>query len=91
MSYKRRPRGSEHKQGVRLASPNCGTGKKAYVTRAEARQVAVRIQKQDGGERMSAYKCNVDGGCGYFHIGHLPRAVKRGEITRDEYRKGDAA
>lgn len=68
-----------------MASPVCPTSKKAYVTRAEAHRAAVRIQKQVGGERMSPYRCRD--GCAYFHIGHLPRAVKRGEVTRGEYRK----
>lgn len=84
MSAKRRARRGDGSKPVRYATPVCPTSKKAFVTRSEAHTAAVRIQKQEGGERMSAYKCRE---CAYYHTGHLPRAVKRGEITRDEYRK----
>lgn len=68
--------------------PTCSTEKRGYQTRAAAKRAARHMRKL-GDELMSAYRC---GECGVFHIGHLPRAVKRGEAGRaDIYRNREAS
>lgn len=49
------------------------TGKVGFVSRADARRVVKRERHVLG--RMRAYLCD---GCGWWHVGHLPRAVVRG-------------
>lgn len=63
----------------------CGaTGKRMWSTRRRARTAARRVNP---GEHMSAYRCD---GCGWFHIGHIPRAVVDGVIERSDLRpRGD--
>lgn len=55
------------------------TGKRNYFSRAAARKVIRRM----GGRRMAAYR-NPHNPM-YWHIGHLPRAVKQGVTTRHEH------
>jgi hypothetical protein len=67
------------------ASNACG--KIAYATRRAARADAQRADLRPGssGIKMRAYRCQVDdGGCGWWHNGHLPKAVRRGELTARE-------
>lgn len=53
----------------------CTHGKRLYETRKIARDRIRHIP----GEQLRAYRCSdVEG---YWHIGHLPDAVKKGEIT----------
>lgn len=56
-------------------------GKRRYLSKAAARQQA-RAHTGDAGS-MSAYECPAVPG--QWHIGHLPRAVVRGEIDRTTY------
>jgi len=53
----------------------CPTGKRGYFTRADAR-AAKRTHANKG---LSVYECPA---CHDWHLGHLPRKVRRGEITR---------
>lgn len=57
--------------------------KKSYLSRREARQAARRLYPE---ERMNAYPCKADDR--YWHFGHLPDALRQGEIDRDIYREG---
>lgn len=54
-------------------------GKLAYPTREAARH---GIRRHSQGDQMRPYRCD---GCGLWHAGHLPTAVKRGHLTADEY------
>lgn len=54
--------------------PTCG--KKSWLTRADAKAMARRIP---GGRSLSAYRCG-----NYWHLGHLPRPVATGALTRDD-------
>lgn len=54
------------------------TGKKMWSSRREAKLAARRVNR---GEHMSAYRCE---GCDWFHIGHIPEAVRTGERSRDQ-------
>lgn len=49
--------------------PACG--KRRYPSRTDARKA---IRRAHPGERMQAYRCE-----GFWHIGHLPHGVRRGE------------
>jgi hypothetical protein len=55
----------------------CSCGKLRYASRKDARAVA---RKAHPGEHMSAYECG-----GYFHIGHIPGAIKNGWVDRRNY------
>lgn len=63
--------------GVRYVSTNCVTGKRGYSSRKLAKEAAAMLR----GEKMSPYDCTQ---CNYWHVGHLPRAVIRGEQSRDQ-------
>ena len=55
--------------------------KVTFLTRKAARRAA-RVMK--GGNLPRPYPCpHTDG---WWHVGHLPQAVRQGEIDRDEYR-----
>lgn len=59
--------------------PRCG--KREWPTRKDAKAAARRFFP---GERLSVYRCGD-----VWHLGHLPTAVRRGHITRDEiWRRG---
>lgn len=58
------------------------TGKHSYYSRSDAKQVMRKIFPT---EKMSAYRCDVDGGCGFFHIGHTPYSVQRGFRARGTF------
>lgn len=88
MSAKRKPRKVEKRSAPRYSSAPCPSGKRGYVTKAEARQVARTLRKQGDERLMSPYRCEH---CGLVHIGHLPAAVRAGEVTRGEYYSGEAA
>ncbi|WP_280273426.1 hypothetical protein [Nocardia wallacei] len=57
----------------------CNTCRKRRYRSRKAAKQAVHIVP---GTRMSAYECVAAPG---FHIGHLPRSVRRGETSRDAY------
>ena len=59
---------------------DCSSGKRAYVSRADARQVA-GSRRRRGVARLSVYQCEE---CEHFHIGHLPIPVVRGEVARED-------
>lgn len=54
--------------------PRCQCGKVRYLTKREAKNAARRIHPS---ERMHAYRCDD-----YWHLGHLPAALIRGEFDR---------
>lgn len=54
--------------------------KRGHVTRASAKAQARAMRK--AGEHVRPYKCEV---CGFFHVGHLPRAVMKGRVSDVEY------
>jgi hypothetical protein len=69
---------------ARFAGTCPACGKRCYVSRRHARAAARVIDPA-----MSAYRCG-----GYWHLGHLPEAVRRGRRTRTEHyrrRLGGAA
>lgn len=56
--------------------PDCG--KLRYLTRKAARLVIRRMRWRDG--RLSAYRCGD-----WWHIGHTPGIIRRGEVSRAEF------
>jgi hypothetical protein len=61
----------------------CGPcGKQIYADRKAARHMARKLAPR--GSRPRAYECQHHEG--WWHIGHLPDAVRDGQIDRDEYR-----
>lgn len=51
------------------------------LSRKEARREARRRIVPNGG-RMRAYRCDW---CPYWHVGHLPRLVRIGQLTASEF------
>jgi predicted RNA-binding Zn-ribbon protein involved in translation (DUF1610 family) len=66
---------------------SCPTGKLAYTKRAEAREHARRLKRSRShdGAGVRPYVCPS---CGFWHVGHLPPEVMRGELTADEHYLG---
>lgn len=57
---------------------DCQTGKRAFTSKADAK-VARRRTQGPGSGGLNAFRCLV---CDYWHLGHLPRAVVAGVVTR---------
>lgn len=68
-------------QRMSVGTGECPSGKRVYLDRATAKRAAGRAAR-DGRGRMRPYTC---GDCAGIHIGHLPAAVVRGEVTADEW------
>ena len=56
----------------------CTCGKRSYWSRREAR---VRKRQHSDRKGLNVYRCNESQ---LFHIGHKPKALGRGQITRDQ-------
>lgn len=56
-------------------------GKLIYLSRAAARQVGKRMQAAD--PRPRPYRCLQNPQ--QWHLGHIPDAVRQGEITGDQW------
>ena len=82
MSVKRKPRPKLGHTEPRYTYVACPSGKRGYITKAEAKVIARRLRKQGDGSLMNAYRCEA---CGLIHLGHLPLAVRTGEVGRREY------
>lgn len=54
------------------------TGKRMWSSRRRAKLTARRVNP---GEHMSAYECES---CHWWHIGHMPEAVRSGDVPRDQ-------
>jgi hypothetical protein len=69
------------KPSYRKTWATCETcGKRSYPTRSEARQAA-RAHSINA-DKFNVYRCG-DG----WHLGHLPQAVRSGELDKDEWLK----
>lgn len=89
MSARRKARPKPAKpNSVKFSMNSCSSGKRVFDTKSEARQVARLLRKEGDNALMTPYVCPE---CEGIHIGHLPKAVRRGEITRDEYYERGAA
>ena len=59
--------------------------KLTYFTRKAAKKVGHRLPV-----RRNAYPCPYNSN--FFHVGELPKPIRQGHVTRDEfYRRGGAA
>jgi hypothetical protein len=67
-------------------SSRCSTGKWAWSTRRGAK-VAARVKHPDD-PRLRAYRCDE---CSHWHIGHIPPAVARGDMSAAQWYGGRAA
>lgn len=55
----------------------CHCGKRSYRRKLDAKTV----RRIHGGDHLSVYRCTASG---YWHIGHRPSALTRGDISRDD-------
>lgn len=69
-----------HERGWAARSGTCPSGKIVYYSRKQAKEHARRISNKTG--KMRPYECPS---CQQYHIGHLPRVVREGGVTADEY------
>jgi hypothetical protein len=74
--------GKQHRSGLRLALSRrvwcTDHSKHLYATRGDAKAV---LRDHHSDPNMREYKCaTLDG----WHVGHMPDAVKQGEITTRE-------
>lgn len=60
----------------RFATRRCTSGKRSYESRAAAR-TAAKDAKKVGLGHMRPYFCQD---CDTWHIGHLPRRIRRGGV-----------
>ena len=63
--------------GVRCPEP---CGKIRFSRKRDAKRVITRMKGRRG--RMHAYPCAISEG--FYHVGHVPRALAQGRITRDD-------
>lgn len=63
--------------GVRCPEP---CGKIRFARKSDAKRVITRMKARRG--RMHAYPCREFEG--FWHIGHPPKALIRGQISRDD-------
>ena len=54
-------------------------GKVRYASQKEAFTAAKQSNKRDGSNWIVPYRCTF---CGYWHIGHAPKAVRRSMKSR---------
>jgi len=52
-----------------------------FPSRKAARAAINRIPSRNSGAKMNAYRCKENEN--YWHIVHLPTAVRRGFVSRD--------
>lgn len=72
-----------HHTGVASGGTPCPTcGKRRFLTKADAKTVARQMKGRRG--RLNAYRCGD-----FWHLGHLPKPVARGRLTRDDLQRED--
>lgn len=64
----------------------CPSGKRGFVQRAGA-QAAARLLAKRGHDKLRPYLC----ACGYWHVGHKPGPVMRGQVSAAEFYGPDGA
>lgn len=75
----RTARWSDRARDPQYSTGNCSTGKREYVSKADARLALKRMRGTTG--HLDAYLCR---GCDRWHVGHLPKMVIRGDATRGD-------
>jgi len=61
------------------------TGKQMFASKRQARRA---WRARHPGDHLNEFTCDGDNGCGYWHYGHLPEDVRRGERPRSQLTKG---
>lgn len=77
MSQSKRDR-ERQKTGQAYIVGACPSGKRCHDSRASAKAHAARLV----GDHLRPYRCDQ---CGYWHVGHIPRAVLQGLRTSTEH------
>jgi hypothetical protein len=75
------------------------TGKRAYRNRKDARAARAATKNGGVGGALSLYRCEAEGGCGDWHLGHLPPGETRAKLrdrreadeARDRRLRGETA
>lgn len=65
-----------------ISGERCPCGKLRFLSKADAKKVIGRMKGRTG--RMHAYRCTDPLGQDFWHIGHVPTDLKRGDATRDD-------
>lgn len=86
LAFTERPRGAAVHRSAdsheRYVEGRCGCGKRAHITRSSAEEHQRRL-RQSGDKGSRPYRCPE--GNGLWHVGHLPDAVIRGDVTATEH------
>ncbi|WP_251153721.1 hypothetical protein [Cellulosimicrobium sp. Marseille-Q4280] len=59
---------------------DCPTGKRGYMDKGDAKKVASAMRRE--GTKVRAYPCDQ---CSEFHVGHMPKAVRDGEVSASQF------
>lgn len=62
-----------------VSCPTPGCGKRAYTSKRAARHQRRVVEPA---ATMNVYECQDSG---YYHFGHVPSAVRSGEVSRDDW------
>lgn len=60
------------------ARGSCPSGKVQYANRKQAK----RFRRKRGGGPVGTYQCDD---CGFWHMGHMPRRVRTGRVSKAEW------
>lgn len=71
---------AERKTLHQVHTPECG--KRGYQTRADAKKALRHHRKRGFSRGVRPYECPA---CGFWHLGHVPYAVKVGFVDEATY------
>jgi rubrerythrin len=64
-----------------ISESSACAGKVRYLTRNDARGARKRMRNVKG--KLNAYVCAY---CGFYHLGHMPKAVRNGVLAKSDWR-----
>lgn len=68
-----------------ITERNACTGKIRYFDKSGARKARRHMMARGKVKgKLSAYICEF---CGFYHLGHMPKAVRTGELDKGEWRR----
>lgn len=72
--------GKDREDRASFGKSTCqSTGKLVYATRKQARHARTQLVR---GHELNVYRCD---GCTGYHVGHMPAAVRRGEVDKADW------
>jgi hypothetical protein len=81
VSHRRKARRQQKNHAIKVVFPECPSGKRGFESRKDAKAWNSRGARM-GLDRLHPYLCEH---CTFWHVGHLPKAVKKGDTDRHTY------